>query len=1062
MKTTLWIGLLFILIFFATLAAQTKYTVKDIGTLGGVFSWAHSINDSGEVAGETATSTNPTKEIAFLYRNGAMTNLETLSMDDRSRAFGINNLSKVVGSSYTYDFDQKAFLYQNGAMISLEILECWDESCFSYASGINDFDNIVGTSTSSDGRKAFLYQNNVMTSLGTLGGPESFAYAINNLNEIVGAAEDPSELPKPFLYKNGMMTELIMPAGFNSGAATGINDNGIIIGNLGGSFLKGFVYQNGVMSELGTLGGSWCEAKGINNSGEIVGWSKNSLGSDRAFLYKNGIITDLNSLIDSSSGWLLSRADDINNRGEIVGYGSHNGFGHGFILIPNSLSVSKPLAGELWIAGEKDTIKWSAAGIDKINLKLSTDYKNGVGQFDIIIVEDYPADSGYYVWDIPDSILSRKCGIIIESSSDPNNFKISEVFKIKGYRLTRVTNGNYELYLMGEDSWIKPNQLNFVWPPTWYQQFDYMNGNDPFTGSHYSPDFQHWTVNAKPEDHIDWPSFVRAFNVDKCYLTTNFGGLINPLALWKWAFFKGEWGGSCFGFVTSSFLAFDHKEEFKTRFGVPEFNDINTTPNDVFLRIINELFGYQMGSGHKNGYYNRFEKRPDETLEEVKQMLLSEDGDNRGIAFRILHKPAGHIMNPWKVLKDPVNADLEYIYVYDSNFPFDTTMAITVNINENSWKYGFEGNKNYFFTQTNGLFLGFPSGFFLQDATLPFTHNSNPDLQLTSPAGDELIEVYNPPSTVLIKTADADSLSYDCTDSILVNTIPDALPNILLTGHPGPPIGYFLPKNNYYCQLSEFQNSLSYFSVIDNSTVLTYARFKAEPEETDKLSYYSGIGITNPDEVVKPSFFQAIIVEDSLQKVIEMSNLDILQTDSVHFSTDGNIGRILNGGSIKSYDLLLKYALGNSITYFEHRDISLSANSTHLVVSNWTDFSKPLVIQVDNGNDGTIDDTITVTNTVDVDDEGSLLNPTEYYLAQNYPNPFNPTTNIEFRIANFEFVSLKVYDALGREIANLINEEKQPGTYSVEFDGSSLSSGIYFYQIVAGSYNEVKKMILIK
>ncbi|NUM61135.1 MAG: T9SS type A sorting domain-containing protein, partial [Ignavibacteriaceae bacterium] len=88
---------------------------------------------------------------------------------------------------------------------------------------------------------------------------------------------------------------------------------------------------------------------------------------------------------------------------------------------------------------------------------------------------------------------------------------------------------------------------------------------------------------------------------------------------------------------------------------------------------------------------------------------------------------------------------------------------------------------------------------------------------------------------------------------------------------------------------------------------------------------------------------------------------------------------------------------------------------------------------------------------------------------QNYPNPFNPTTKIKFTIpASLNpskvgtLVQLKVFDILGKEIALLINEEKQSGTYEIEFDGSSLSSGVYLYRLTAGNFNETKKFVLLK
>ncbi len=88
--------------------------------------------------------------------------------------------------------------------------------------------------------------------------------------------------------------------------------------------------------------------------------------------------------------------------------------------------------------------------------------------------------------------------------------------------------------------------------------------------------------------------------------------------------------------------------------------------------------------------------------------------------------------------------------------------------------------------------------------------------------------------------------------------------------------------------------------------------------------------------------------------------------------------------------------------------------------------------------------------------------PKEYSLMQNYPNPFNPTTEIGFRISNFGFVSLKVYDLLGREVATLVNEEKTTGTYEVIWNAANLPTSVYYYRIQAGSFNQVRKMLLIK
>ena len=115
-----------------------------------------------------------------------------------------------------------------------------------------------------------------------------------------------------------------------------------------------------------------------------------------------------------------------------------------------------------------------------------------------------------------------------------------------------------------------------------------------------------------------------------------------------------------------------------------------------------------------------------------------------------------------------------------------------------------------------------------------------------------------------------------------------------------------------------------------------------------------------------------------------------------------------------------------------------------------------------NQKDERITQTVHLSATTIVDVEKGNNNNFNFSLVQNYPNPFNPITRIEYSIPHYSLVMLKVYDILGREIATLVNEEKPSGNYDVEFDGSNLSSGIYFYKLQTGNYTSVKKMILMK
>jgi hypothetical protein len=88
--------------------------------------------------------------------------------------------------------------------------------------------------------------------------------------------------------------------------------------------------------------------------------------------------------------------------------------------------------------------------------------------------------------------------------------------------------------------------------------------------------------------------------------------------------------------------------------------------------------------------------------------------------------------------------------------------------------------------------------------------------------------------------------------------------------------------------------------------------------------------------------------------------------------------------------------------------------------------------------------------------------PSTTNLFQNYPNPFNPNTNIKYQIPSTNHVTLKVFDLLGREVATLVNDVKEPGTYTVRWDASGVASGVYFYRLKAGDFVETKRMLLMR
>ena len=139
---------------------------------------------------------------------------------------------------------------------------------------------------------------------------------------------------------------------------------------------------------------------------------------------------------------------------------------------------------------------------------------------------------------------------------------------------------------------------------------------------------------------------------------------------------------------------------------------------------------------------------------------------------------------------------------------------------------------------------------------------------------------------------------------------------------------------------------------------------------------------------------------------------------------------------------------------FFFTDIVFTDENNGWLLANRTASSfEPRIFRTTNGGFGGI---------VSVDDIQNNFIISNYILEQNYPNPFNPTTIVKYQISELSFVTVKVYDVLGKEIETLVNEEKSANVYEIEFDGKGLTSGIYFYQLQAGSFVETKKMILMK
>jgi len=386
------LSLLVLLAMPCSLAAQaprlSHYTVTDLGALGGTYSYAYGLNNAGVVAGGAATAnqTDGIAQTAFLWYGGNIINLGTLGgsncPDCNSEAGGPNfwGVAPVISETAETDSNGEDFcafgthrqclaaVWKNGAMTALPNLKGGNNGQAYWTNnqgqtvgvtenGIEDATCSTATPFQVLRFEAALWQpNGEIRQLHPLSGDTvAFAFGMNDEGQIIGAsglcsntavppfANGPQAAHSVLWENDGSPRDLGgLVSGGTINIATSINDRGEVAGGSqsSGGAPHAFLWtKDKGMQDLGTLEGDFLSVAPcchtINNRGEIVGFSiPGPLGSGRAFLWRNGIMTDLNTLLSKDSPWYLLQALSINDAGQIVGYGTINGDVHAFLATP--------------------------------------------------------------------------------------------------------------------------------------------------------------------------------------------------------------------------------------------------------------------------------------------------------------------------------------------------------------------------------------------------------------------------------------------------------------------------------------------------------------------------------------------------------------------------------------------------------------------------------------------------------------------------------------------------------------------------------------------------------
>lgn len=302
---------------FAAAAATTAYTLVDIGTLGGAGSYGSAISDNGLVVGCAEVASGAIH--AFVYRDGTLQDLGTgTAGEGNSCALAVNDSGTVAGRAANGEL----VVWKGGNITRLGVS--------GNVGGINKDGVVVGSYTDAGQTRAFQFSNGRLVPIA--GTAPSTAHAINKRGEIVGSADG-----RAFLYRNGELRDLGTLGGNNS-VARGINDRGVVVGMSSNTFGQPTPFiHDGAMREL--PGGSYAAAIGVNDRLQIVASAEGRHG----YLLVDGAITYLDSLpAVQAMGWRNLEPTGINDRGWIVGTGVNpQGDFRAFLLMPRQLA--KPL-----------------------------------------------------------------------------------------------------------------------------------------------------------------------------------------------------------------------------------------------------------------------------------------------------------------------------------------------------------------------------------------------------------------------------------------------------------------------------------------------------------------------------------------------------------------------------------------------------------------------------------------------------------------------------------------------------------------------------------------------
>ena len=902
----------------------------------------------------------------------------------------------------------------------------------SFARSINDSTDVVGGSAAANETHAFLWRDSVMTDLGTLGSSSdvSVAHSINNAGYIAGQStvNNPGVI-HGFVWHNAQMIDIGTLGGLWS-VAYGINNSNQVVGHsldLNNEY-RAILWQNGGLLDLGTLGGNSSRANAINNLGQIVGGARNQAQEYRAFLWENGSMSDLG---------IFGVAYGINERSQVVG--SVDGLnGHAFLWdngmitdlgtlggtrsIASSINDSTEIVGMSINGTETRAFIWKNGEMKDLNNLISPNNNWFLTNASDINNNGQIVGEGIYNG-------QRRAFLLI-----PKRFPVFIVPGIAGTYADDTANDLAWIMNRGvPPALLQIDPLGKVYHDIikTFENVGYKKDEDLFVVNY------DWRLTPGPNDynlngHIEGLTGTAITDAQFTYGVDYLGWYIKKACeKWREKYHKeldsiDVIAHSTGGLVTRTYIQSDAYGDIY----LPN-KRLPTVRNFIMMGVPNRGASKAWNALHDNWIADPIYRFVlSKILNSAYQKILrggTVNGPDYDITFSSIQDSLG---NPSKIMF--INQYVPTLRGLLATYDFINLGNGYTNVNNDT------DQRNSFVVDLNNGYDLYPNtdpNGFLDAARVSVVYGTG---QLTF----DLVEQRDDFEINAIQ-----SFTDWTRTTVLGGTI--WYKDLVSGGNNGDgtvPItssaGQFINDsraNRYPFNVGDHTSMVSDVEV--QSTVLDILNVDYEQ---NNVSTGASPGIRDVLNVIVDPV-ESILTDGGGNRLGYSNSTGPLTEipNSIWFGNTDGRGWVF--GSVQEPINLQLTGLGED--YYVMVTVEDSGKYGGVVLEGFLGLGEVINYQI-------------TLNPLAV--EQLKLTPDDYTLAQNYPNPFNPVTTIQYSIPQRSNVILKVYDVLGKEITTLVNEEKDRGVYSINFDASALASGIYLYRLQSGSFVETKKMIVIK